>query len=144
MKKILFPLLILPMMLFASCDKENPQYTENYLPISNENLESNGGEFSEKYNNKDDGTTYLAFKNGELKVILWKTYQFNQGEYKYSISNNTITLIEKKNGEQYSLNVSLKEQGEEEKEIFLIVNGGNLPNCIKQKSYLKNKYPLLE
>lgn len=141
MKKILF-LLIIPVII--SCGKDSPQYTESYLPISKENLESNGGEFSEKYNNKDDGTIYLVFKNGELNIILYKTYKFNQGNYTYSISNSTIILTDKNNSEQYSLNVLLKEQGEEEKEIFLIIDGGNLPIGIKQKSYLKNKYPLLE
>lgn len=141
MNKILF-LLIIPVII--SCGKDSPQFTESYLPISKNNLESNGGEYSERYNDKKNGTIYLTFKNNELNVVLWKTYKFNMGNYLYSISNNTITLIDKSDSKQYSLDVSLKEQGEEVKEIYLIINGGNIPEPIKQKSYVKNKYPLLE
>lgn len=142
MRKVLF-LMAISMILTTACKDTDSQFTEKSLTISKDNLESNGGEYSERYIDEKDGTIYLTFKNDELNVVLWKTYKFNMGSYLYSISNNTIMLIDSSDGKQYSLKVSLKEQGEEEKEIYLAIEGGSIPKPIKQKAYVKNKYPLL-
>lgn len=144
MKKIAFLMMLLAVVISACGGDDDSKFTERNLELSKENLESNGGEYSERYNSERDGTIYLTFKNEELNVVLWNTYKFNKGKYLYSISNNNIVLTSKENGDRYTLSASLKEQGEDVKDVYLIINGGDLPEFIEQKSYVKNSVPRLE
>ena len=136
MKNILFfTYMILSFLLVSCSNNDSPQWTEEALNLTQENLEEGEGKYIKNFD--AENYVYLVFRNGEMKVLLVNVYQREKGTYLYQIKGNTISLTNEETGEVYSIEAKLLRQGEQKIETYLILDGDNLPEYIQSATYTK-------